>query len=102
MNDLTSRDRKYLRSKAHHLDPVVFIGKNGFHDGSKVAISNVLDIHELVKVKFIDFKEQRKKIALIISKELGCHIIGEIGNIIILYRYNEKLEKHNYKIANDK
>ena len=31
MKNLSSSDRKYLRSQAHHLEPVVLIGKNGIN-----------------------------------------------------------------------
>ena len=29
---------------------------------------------------------------------IECEIIGQVGNTIILYRFNAKLEKHNYKL----
>ena len=94
MSDLTSKQRKYLRAAAHHIDPVVLIGKNGFYDGASFAIDNALNIHELIKIKFREFKD----IAIQISKELKCEIIGQVGHTIILYRFNAKLEKHNYKL----
>ncbi len=96
MSDLTSKQRKYLRANAHHINPVVLIGKNGFYDGAKIAINNALDIHELIKIKFKDFKSEKKQISQIISNDLKCEIIGEVGNTIILFRSNPKLEKSNY------
>ena len=98
MSDLTSKQRKYLKAAAHHIVPVVLIGKNGFYDGASFAIDNALNIHELIKIKFREFKDERKDIAIQISKELKCEIIGQVGNTIILYRFNAKLEKHNYKL----
>ena len=96
MSDLTSKQRKYLRAIAHHINPVVLIGKNGFYDGAKIAINNALDFHELIKIKFKEFKSEKKQIAQIISNDLKCEIIGEVGNTIILFRSNPKLEKSNY------
>ena len=98
MSDLTSKQRKYLRAAAHHIDPVVLIGKNGFYEGASFAIDNALNIHELIKIKFREFKDERKNIGIQISNELKCEIIGQVGNTIILYRFNAKLEKHNYKL----
>ena len=43
MSDLTSKQRKYLRAAAHHIDPVVLIGKNGFHEGAIIAIDRNLN-----------------------------------------------------------
>ena len=98
MGDLTSKQRKYLRAAAHHIDPVVSIGKNGFFEGARIAIDNALNIHELIKIKFREFKDERKEIGVQISKELNCDVVGQVGYTIILYRYNEKLDKHNYKL----
>ena len=98
MSDLTSKQRKYLRAAAHHIDPVVLIGKNGFHEGASIAIDNALNIHELIKIKFREFKDERKDIGIQISKELNCNVVGQVGYTLILYRYNSKLEKHNFKL----
>ena len=98
MSDLTSKQRKYLKAAAHHIDPVVLIGKNGFYEGASFAIDNALNIHELIKIKFREFKDERENIGIQISNELKCEIIGQVGNTIILYRFNAKLEKHNYKL----
>ena len=98
MSDLTSKQRKYLRSEAHHINPVVLIGKNGFYEGASIAIDNALNIHELIKIKFREFKDERKDIGIQISNKLKCEIVGQVGNTIILYRYNNKLEKHNFKL----
>ena len=102
MSNLTSKQRKYLRSAAHHIDPVVLIGKNGFYDGASFAIDKALNIHELIKIKFREFKDERINIGKQISKELSCNIVGRLGNTIILYRYNQKLEKHNYRLPDAK
>ena len=98
MSELTSKQRKYLRAAAHHIDPIVLIGKNGFFKGASIAIDSALTIHELIKIKFKEFKGEREDIGIQISKELNCNVVGEIGYTIILYRYNPKLEKHNYKL----
>ncbi|MBC8310881.1 MAG: YhbY family RNA-binding protein [Candidatus Marinimicrobia bacterium] len=98
MSDLTSKQRKYLRAAAHHIDPVVLIGKNGFYEGASIAIDNALTIHELIKIKFREFKDERKDIGIQIANELNCKIVGQVGNTIILYRFNAKLEKHDYKL----
>ena len=102
MSDLTSKQRKYLRAAAHHINPVLSIGKNGFFEGARIAIDNALTIHELIKIKFREFKDERKDISVQISKDLNCDVIGQVGYTIILYRYNEKLEKHDYKLPNVK
>ena len=98
MSDLTSKQRKFLRAEAHHIDPLVLIGKNGFYKGARLAINKALDAHELIKIKFRGFKDKRKEISIQIASELKCEIIGQVGNITILYRFNTELDKHNYKL----
>ena len=81
---LSSKQRSYLRSLAHHINSNIIIGKNGLSDSSLNFIDECLEKHELIKVKFSsvdknDFKD-------IILKKTNSFIIGSIGKILILYR----------------
>ncbi len=86
MNKLTSANRKYLRSLAHHIDPVVLIGKNGINNGVINSIEIALNSKELIKIKFRDFKDQKKNLSEDIERLTNSNIVGIIGNILILYR----------------
>ena len=48
MNNLSSSQRSYLRSQAHHIEPVVLIGKHGITDGTIETIDRVLEARELI------------------------------------------------------
>ena len=48
---ITSKQRSFLRSMAHNLDPVVYIGKFGVTENVEKEIDNCLENRELVKVK---------------------------------------------------
>ena len=80
--------RKHLRSLAHHLKPNVIVGKNKLSEGTMLFINESLSIHELIKVKFSDneYKNQKKTY---IQKHADCHIVGDIGKILILFRFQE-------------
>ena len=86
MNKLTSANRKYLRSLAHHIDPAVLIGKNGINNGVINSIEIALNSKELIKIKFRDFKDQKKNLSEDIERLTNSNIVGIIGNILILYR----------------
>ena len=45
-----------------------------------------LNLHELVKVKFIDFKEQKKEMAPQLAERTGSHLIMRVGNVAVFYR----------------
>ena len=96
MNKLTSANRKYLRSLAHHIEPVVLIGKNGINNGVINSIEIALNSKELIKIKFRDFKDQKKNLSEDIERLTNSNIVGIIGNILILYR--ESHDPDNIKI----
>jgi len=51
MNPLTPSQRRALRAKAHHLDPVVTIGHHGLTPAVLHEIDVALLAHELVKIR---------------------------------------------------
>ncbi len=88
MKTLKGFEKKYLRGLAHDLKPVVLIGKEGITDGIVRAAVEELSQHELIKIKFNDFKEKNQKETL--SGELvvrtGSSQVGMIGHTAILFR----------------
>jgi RNA-binding protein len=95
MKELAGFQAKYLRSLAHALKPVVFVGQKGITDALIASTEQAFDRHELIKVKFLDFKEkkQKKEIAEIIKTKTGCHMAGMIGHVAIFYKQHDDPEK---------
>jgi len=95
MSKLEGFQRKYLRGLAHSMKPVVFIGQKGLTSGMLQSTERALDDHELIKVKFIDFKEKDQKAEIVeaIQKEIGAEVVGMIGHMAILYRQQKDPEK---------
>jgi len=87
--------RRYLRGVAHGLKPVVIIGQKGCTDKLLAAINEALNTHELIKIKFIDFKEKAAKEKIIgsLEQKAFCEMVGGIGHIAILYRRHPDPEK---------
>jgi len=98
MEQLKGTQRKYLRSKAHHLKPLVIIGRNGINKQVIGSVDLALKDHELIKVKFGEFKEAKKEISAEIAQATKSELIGIIGNIAIFYRQNPAPEKRKIKI----
>ncbi len=99
MRKLSGKERKYLRGLAHSMKPVVQVGAKGMTATLIGAVNEALDTHELIKVKFIEFKEDRKEIAADIAEEVKAELVGMIGNIAIFYRENEKEEKRKIDLS---
>jgi len=95
MKELTSTQAKYLRGIAHGLKPVVFIGQKGLTDALIRSTEEAFDRHELIKIKFIDYKEknQKNEIASALESRTGSHLAGMIGHIAILYRQQRDPDK---------
>lgn len=93
MEPLTSGQRKYLRSMAHHLDPVVLIGKQGVTEAVIHSIDEVLTAQELIKIRFNEHKDEKKALCAEIEQRTGAGIAGIIGHIAILYRPHPDEEK---------
>ena len=96
MKNITSSQRSYLKSKAHHLEAIIFIGKNGIIDGTIHSIIASLDARELIKVKFRDFKNDKKELSKQIAAQTHSIIVGIIGHTLILFKQNIDLEKRKY------
>ena len=95
MQPLTSSQAKYLRGLAHGLKPVVFVGQKGVTASLLNSIQEALNAHELIKAKFIDFKDRRMKATLTaeIEQQTGSRLAGLIGHTAILYRPHPDPEK---------
>ena len=98
MKELSSADRKNLRALAHHLDPVCHLGKDGLTEAAVRSIMLALDAHELVKVKFQDFKSEKRSLSSRIEELTQSHLVGLIGNIAIFYRENPDAERRKISL----
>jgi len=89
--------KKYLKGLAHSLKPTVFVGQKGAVPSVMKALNEALDTHELIKVKFIEFKEksQKEEIVGVLEKEISAEQVGMIGHIAILYRQQKDPDKRN-------
>ena len=98
MNNLSSSERKYLRSQAHHLEPVVLIGKNGIKDGTIESINKVLQTRGLIKIKFREFKDEKLSLSEKIAELTNSQVVGVIGHTVIIFRQNPDSDKRQIHI----
>jgi RNA-binding protein len=98
MEKLKGKDRKYLRGLAHSLDPVVMIGHEGLTDAVIRSINKALDDHELIKIKFGKFKEEKEELSAQIEQATSSEMVGMIGHVAIFYRMNPDAEKRKIRL----
>jgi RNA-binding protein len=95
--ELAGYKNRFLRGLAHGSDPVVTIGQKGASPTVIRAVTEALNRHELIKVKFNEHKEKRQKLALIdhIARQTGSAVAGMIGHTALFYRAQKDPKKRN-------
>ena len=87
MNLLSAIDRKALKARAHHLDPVVMIGDAGLTPAVIHEIEVALKSHELIKVRVAgDDRLRRKALVDDICLQLDAAPVQHIGKLLIFFR----------------
>jgi RNA-binding protein len=86
MQTITKSQRSYLRKIANPLKPTVILGKQGLTEEIVAKVIRELDAHELIKVRFLEYKEERQQLTETIIEETGSTLVGMIGHVAILYR----------------
>ena len=95
---ISSKDKQKLKGLAHSIKPSVIIGKEGVSKSTINSINNILENKELIKVKFNSFKNEKDSIAKEIENFCNATIVGQIGNIIILFKQNPDIDKRKFII----
>lgn len=85
---MTSKIRAQLRSQAQSLSPVVMVGHEGITEGVIAALDAALTDHELVKVRFQDFKEMVRDLSVQLSNKTSSVLVSTTGFTAVFYRKN--------------
>ncbi|EFO79784.1 protein of unknown function UPF0044 [Oscillochloris trichoides DG-6] len=93
MQAMTKRQRNYLRGLANPLKPHVLLGKQGLTEQVIEKIERELDAHELIKVRFLEYKEERKELTATIVEATGAALVSLIGHVATLYREQRDPER---------
>lgn len=106
---LSPTQRRALKARAHHLEPVVLIGDGGLTPAVLREIDVHLTSHELIKVR-VHGDERDARLAMIdeITGGLNAHLVQHIGKTLVMYRPKppekavKKLVQHKPKARNKK
>jgi RNA-binding protein len=84
---LTGKQKRYLRSLAHHLTPVTQVGKGGVSDNMIEQINLALEAHELIKVSILqNCEEDKEAVAEELAERSGAELVQLIGKTVVLYK----------------
>lgn len=95
-DNMTSKQRAYLKSLAMKLDPVFNVGKASITPEFTTAIAEVLETRELIKIAVLkNCLDEPKEIAEVLAERTHSQVVQVIGKKIVLYkesRDNKKIE----------
>jgi RNA-binding protein len=86
MDPLSNAKIRELKAQAQRMGATIKIGKEGLSPKFLAALDEVLKHRQLVKVKFDEFKEQKKELTPQLTEKSGSHLIMRVGNVAVLYR----------------
>lgn len=93
---LTGKQKRHLRSLAHHLDPIFQVGKGGVNENLVLQIGEALEARELLKVSLLQNCEQDKdEIVQELTKGAKAELVQLIGKTIVLYKESVENKKIN-------
>lgn len=88
---LTGKQKRFLRSKAHHLQPIFQVGKGGVNENMTKQIAEALETRELLKVSILQNCDQDKdEVAQMLTSSTGANLVQVIGNTIVLYKESKE------------
>ncbi len=84
---LTPMQRAHLRSLAHHLKPIFYVGKEGITQAAIQAIHDAFNTRELLKVKVQEAAPlEVRDGAEMLARGVDAAVVQTIGRTAVLYR----------------
>lgn len=83
---LNNTQIRKFKAAAQLMDPMLKVGKAGLSEGFIKTVDAALAQHELVKIKFSDFKEQKKELAPLLAEKTASYLVMRVGNVMVLHR----------------
>jgi len=87
---MNSSVRSFLKAKAQEVKQVVMVGKGGLDQRIIKALDEALASHELVKVKFQAFKDEKRELSEELALKTESDLVTIIGFIATFYRSSDQ------------
>jgi RNA-binding protein len=92
--DITDKQLRFLRGRAHALKPVIQVGNKGLTAGVLAETRRALTDHELIKLRFQGVERGARDALLAqLIRDTSSALVTRIGHIAVLYKANAKLSK---------
>ena len=86
---LTGKEKRFLRSLANTMEPIVQVGKAGVNESVLFSLQEALQARELVKVRVLkNCLDEVQDVAQELALESQSELVQTIGRNVLLYRPN--------------
>lgn len=75
-----------LKVRGQQLNPSVKLGKAGATPEFLAELNGALDRHQLVKIRFEGFKEERKALSKELAEKSNSLLVMQVGHTAVYYR----------------
>jgi RNA-binding protein len=93
LEPLNNYQIRKFKAATQHLEPMFKVGKAGLSEGFIRSVDVALTQHELVKIKFAEFKAEKKELAPQLAEKTASHLVMRVGNVMVLHRPKPVTEK---------
>ena len=95
--EMNGKQKRYLRSLAVNIKPIVQIGKSGLSNEILTSIRNAADASELIKVNILQNSDEVATDVAEAIEEMGLDVVQIIGRNLIVFKVSDR--KENRKIS---
>ncbi len=95
--EMNGKQKRYLRSLAVNIKPIVQIGKSGLSNEILTSIRNAGDARELIKVNILQNSDEVATDVAEAIEEMGLDVVQIIGRNLIVFKVSDR--KENRKIS---
>ncbi|MBK0029153.1 ribosome assembly RNA-binding protein YhbY [Lactococcus sp. S47] len=95
--EMNGKQKRYLRSLAVNIKPIIQIGKSGLSNEILTSIRNAADARELIKVNILQNSDEVATDVAEAIEEMGLDVVQIIGRNLIVFKVSDR--KENRKIS---
>ncbi len=99
---LRGKQKRYLRARANHLQPIFAVGKSGLTQSWLNQLAGALDRRELIKVNILQNADvDTAELKAFIENHTDIQVIQTIGRVLVLFKVsaNKDLRELSNRVA---
>lgn len=93
---LRGKQKRFLRARANHLQPIFGVGKEGLSDNWLAQLDGALDRRELIKVNILQNADvTTDEVKNFIESKTNIQVVQTIGRVLVLFKVSANKDMRN-------